>query len=95
MSPMAGVSVKASWETWALECGWDLGSRGKPSSRKFPSPGAGVGALGRPWLAILGGDLRVASPSLCALGVDFRVKNLLVDNKYYALQLWDTAGQER
>ncbi|XP_024899460.1 ras-related protein Rab-44 [Pteropus alecto] len=29
------------------------------------------------------------------VGVDFRVKNLLVDNKYYALQLWDTAGQER
>ncbi|XP_036104558.1 ras-related protein Rab-44 [Molossus molossus] len=29
------------------------------------------------------------------VGVDFRVKNLLVDNKCYALQLWDTAGQER
>lgn len=32
---------------------------------------------------------------LCVLGVDFRVKNLLVDNKTFALQLWDTAGQER
>ncbi|KAI5278983.1 Ras-Related Protein Rab-44 [Manis pentadactyla] len=29
------------------------------------------------------------------VGVDFRVKNLLVDNKWFALQLWDTAGQER
>ncbi|XP_066217534.1 ras-related protein Rab-44 [Saccopteryx leptura] len=29
------------------------------------------------------------------VGVDFRVKNLLVDDKCYALQLWDTAGQER
>ncbi|XP_012582780.1 PREDICTED: ras-related protein Rab-44 [Condylura cristata] len=29
------------------------------------------------------------------VGVDFRVKTLLVDNKYFALQLWDTAGQER
>ncbi|XP_052019982.1 ras-related protein Rab-44 isoform X2 [Apodemus sylvaticus] len=29
------------------------------------------------------------------VGVDFRVKNLLVDNKTFALQLWDTAGQER
>ncbi|KAM5326533.1 ras-related protein Rab-44 isoform 1-T2 [Glossophaga mutica] len=29
------------------------------------------------------------------VGVDFRVKKLLVDNKCYALQLWDTAGQER
>lgn len=32
---------------------------------------------------------------LRVLGVDFRVKNLLVDNKTFALQLWDTAGQER
>ncbi|XP_054424699.1 ras-related protein Rab-44 [Pteronotus mesoamericanus] len=29
------------------------------------------------------------------VGVDYRVKKLLVDNKCYALQLWDTAGQER
>ncbi|XP_037700479.1 ras-related protein Rab-44 isoform X2 [Choloepus didactylus] len=29
------------------------------------------------------------------VGVDFRVKNLLVDSKHFALQLWDTAGQER
>ncbi|KAB0359638.1 hypothetical protein FD754_003794 [Muntiacus muntjak] len=29
------------------------------------------------------------------VGVDFRVKNLVVDNKRFALQLWDTAGQER
>ncbi|XP_045150719.1 ras-related protein Rab-44 [Echinops telfairi] len=29
------------------------------------------------------------------VGVDFRVKTLLVDNKLFALQLWDTAGQER
>nr|XP_008538572.1 PREDICTED: ras-related protein Rab-44 [Equus przewalskii] len=29
------------------------------------------------------------------VGVDFRVKNLLVDGKCFALQFWDTAGQER
>nr|XP_030726750.1 ras-related protein Rab-44 [Globicephala melas] len=29
------------------------------------------------------------------VGVDFRVINLLVDNKRFVLQLWDTAGQER
>ncbi|KAL2791741.1 ras-related protein Rab-44 [Daubentonia madagascariensis] len=29
------------------------------------------------------------------VGVDFRIKNLLVDNKCFVLQLWDTAGQER
>ncbi|EFB14001.1 hypothetical protein PANDA_002211, partial [Ailuropoda melanoleuca] len=34
-------------------------------------------------------------PAPCVLGVDFRVKTLLVDHKCFALQLWDTAGQER
>ncbi|KAL6058938.1 hypothetical protein STEG23_022126, partial [Scotinomys teguina] len=29
------------------------------------------------------------------VGVDFRTKTLMVDNKNFALQLWDTAGQER
>ncbi|XP_006983204.2 ras-related protein Rab-44 [Peromyscus maniculatus bairdii] len=29
------------------------------------------------------------------VGVDFRTKTLVVDNKNFALQLWDTAGQER
>lgn len=47
----------------------------------------GVGHLE---LVVLGG-----LSLLCLLGVDFRVKNLLVDNKTFALQLWDTAGQER
>ncbi|CAJ0950807.1 unnamed protein product, partial [Ranitomeya imitator] len=29
------------------------------------------------------------------IGIDYRIKSLIVDNKQYALQLWDTAGQER
>ena len=28
-------------------------------------------------------------------GVDFQVRNILIDNHLIALQLWDTAGQER
>ncbi|XP_029801033.1 ras-related protein Rab-44 isoform X2 [Suricata suricatta] len=36
------------------------------------------------------------TPGLTAtVGVDFKVKTLLVDNKWFVLQLWDTAGQER
>ena len=29
------------------------------------------------------------------IGVDFKVKSLLVDNKRVKMQIWDTAGQER
>ncbi|XP_053313495.1 ras-related protein Rab-44-like isoform X2 [Spea bombifrons] len=29
------------------------------------------------------------------VGIDYRIKSLVVDNKRYILQLWDTAGQER
>ncbi|XP_053458835.1 ras-related protein Rab-44 [Nycticebus coucang] len=36
-----------------------------------------------------------ATGMTATVGVDFQVKNLLVDNKCFALQLWDTAGQER
>ena len=56
--------------------------------------GTGVYA-GQPWLQVLDGNVKAGLTPLCVLGVDFRVKKLLVDNKYYALQLWDTAGQER
>ncbi|XP_038604682.1 ras-related protein Rab-44 [Tachyglossus aculeatus] len=36
-----------------------------------------------------------ASGLMATVGLDYRIKNLQVDNKHFALQLWDTAGQER
>ncbi|XP_063153726.1 EF-hand calcium-binding domain-containing protein 4B-like isoform X2 [Candoia aspera] len=33
--------------------------------------------------------------ALYSAGMDYRIKNLLLDNKHFALRLWDTAGQER
>ncbi|KAM6191941.1 ras-related protein Rab-44 [Sarcoramphus papa] len=36
------------------------------------------------------------NPHLTAtVGLDYQVKNLIVDNKRFALRLWDSAGQER
>eukprot|EP01038_Epipyxis_sp_PR26KG_P012350 gene12350-16564_t len=32
---------------------------------------------------------------ISTVGVDFRVKNIVVDDKRIKLQIWDTAGQER
>ncbi|XP_074092500.1 ras-related protein Rab-44 isoform X2 [Macrotis lagotis] len=36
-----------------------------------------------------------ASGLTATVGMDYRIKNLVVDNRRFALQLWDTAGQER
>lgn len=27
--------------------------------------------------------------------IDFKIKKILIDNKWIKLQIWDTAGQER
>ncbi|XP_068852074.1 ras-related protein Rab-44 isoform X2 [Aphelocoma coerulescens] len=36
------------------------------------------------------------NPHLAAtVGLDYQIKNLIVDNKRFALRLWDSAGQER
>ncbi|NXO28378.1 RAB44 protein, partial [Cisticola juncidis] len=36
------------------------------------------------------------NPHLSAtVGMDYQIKNLVVDNKCFALRLWDSAGQER
>ncbi|KFP29177.1 Ras-related protein Rab-44, partial [Colius striatus] len=36
------------------------------------------------------------NPNLTAtVGLDYQVKNIVVDNKHFALRLWDSAGQER
>jgi small GTP-binding protein len=32
---------------------------------------------------------------VCTIGVDFKIKSLVVDRKRVKLQVWDTAGQER
>uniref|UniRef100_A0A8V1A3R6 RAB44, member RAS onco family n=1 Tax=Gallus gallus TaxID=9031 RepID=A0A8V1A3R6_CHICK len=36
------------------------------------------------------------NPHLAAtVGLDYQVKNLMVDNRHFALRMWDSAGQER
>ncbi|XP_069797311.1 uncharacterized protein [Narcine bancroftii] len=39
------------------------------------------------------GNFQLELPS--TIGIDYRVKTLMVENRYIALQVWDTAGQER
>ena len=31
----------------------------------------------------------------CTIGVDFKIRNIMIDNEIIKLQIWETAGQER
>ncbi|XP_033637356.1 ras-related protein Rab-15-like [Asterias rubens] len=35
------------------------------------------------------------TPHISTIGIDFKMKNLLLDDKRIRVQIWDTAGQER
>jgi Ras-related protein Rab-8A len=35
------------------------------------------------------------SSFITTIGIDFKIKKLLLDDKWVKLQIWDTAGQER
>uniref|UniRef100_G1TAS8 Ras-related protein Rab-18 n=2 Tax=Oryctolagus cuniculus TaxID=9986 RepID=G1TAS8_RABIT len=89
--------------------GMDSGEAGRPLTRGDHRPGEppvcpdyvfhviflGDSGVGKTSFLHLLHHNSFASGPTATVGVDFRVKTLLVDNKWFALQLWDTAGQER
>jgi len=40
-------------------------------------------------------DTSAVKSSISTIGIDFKFKNIMVDNKRVKIQVWDTAGQER
>lgn len=75
---------------WPVRLG-DLRAQWKPGSQAGGRHGC---LLGQVWARVQAVP-EVGLALLYFLGVDFRIKTLMVDNKCFALQLWDTAGQER
>ena len=44
---------------------------------------------------MLQGTLAFELRSVSVCSIDFKIKKILLDNKWIKLQIWDTAGQER
>ncbi|XP_040839209.1 ras-related protein Rab-44 isoform X2 [Ochotona curzoniae] len=107
--PGSSPSKEPRAESHPAEPGMDSESTGQNPSPGTPWPGEPQLHPDCVFHIIFLGDSNVGKTSFLHLlhhnsfavnlsatvGVDFRVKTLLVDNKCFALQLWDTAGQER
>lgn len=55
----------------------------------------GDAAVGKSSLLLKYVDDTFQDSYVCTIGVDFKIKSLVYDNKRIKLQVWDTAGQER
>lgn len=55
----------------------------------------GDSAVGKSSLLLRFADHNFSHNYVTTVGVDFKVKSMMVDNEKIKLQIWDTAGQER
>ncbi|KAG1667349.1 hypothetical protein FOA52_001407 [Chlamydomonas sp. UWO 241] len=55
----------------------------------------GDSGVGKSCLLLRFSDDTFTSSFITTIGIDFKIKKLLLDDKWVKLQMWDTAGQER
>ena len=55
----------------------------------------GESGVGKTCMLLRFADNKFEENFLSTIGVDFKVKEIMVDNKKVKLQIWDSAGQER
>mmetsp|Transcript_419 Transcript_419/g.1148 ORF Transcript_419/g.1148 Transcript_419/m.1148 type:complete len:219 (+) Transcript_419:335-991(+) len=55
----------------------------------------GDSGVGKSCLLLRFSDDQFTSSFITTIGIDFKMKKMLIDNKWVKLQIWDTAGQER
>mmetsp|Transcript_421 Transcript_421/g.1158 ORF Transcript_421/g.1158 Transcript_421/m.1158 type:complete len:207 (+) Transcript_421:803-1423(+) len=56
---------------------------------------AEIAGVGKSCLLLRFSDDQFTSSFITTIGIDFKMKKMLIDNKWVKLQIWDTAGQER
>ncbi|KAF5840580.1 Rab8/RabE-family small GTPase [Dunaliella salina] len=55
----------------------------------------GDSGVGKSCLLLRFSEDSFTSSFITTIGIDFKIKKIMVDNKLVKLQIWDTAGQER
>ena len=55
----------------------------------------GDSGVGKSCLLLRYSDDSFTSSFIATIGIDFKIKSILIDNSKVKLQIWDTAGQER
>lgn len=55
----------------------------------------GDSGVGKSCLLLRFSEDSFTSSFITTIGIDFKIKKILLDNKWVKLQIWDTAGQER
>ncbi|KAK9865773.1 hypothetical protein WJX84_006301 [Apatococcus fuscideae] len=55
----------------------------------------GDSGVGKSCLLLRFSEDSFTSSFITTIGIDFKIKKILLDNKWIKLQIWDTAGQER
>jgi len=55
----------------------------------------GDSGVGKSCLLLRFSDDTFTNSFITTIGIDFKIKNVHIDNKWIRLQIWDTAGQER
>ncbi|XP_062994430.1 ras-related protein Rab-44 [Elgaria multicarinata webbii] len=95
-----GEETKAKWE----DCQGNAGTKEtlKGTTAVCPQPDhvynvlfVGDSYVGKTSFLHRFQDDSFSANMIATVGMDYRLKNLFVDNKCFALRLWDTAGQER
>ena len=72
------------------EGGGRRGGRPFPPPPPVPPPG-----VGKSCLLLRFAEDSFTSSFITTIGIDFKIKKVLLDGRWVKLQLWDTAGQER
>jgi small GTP-binding protein len=72
-----------------------MSSRSKVYDNAFKLITLGNSGVGKTSLILRYCDSLFSPTFITSIGVDFKIKNLVIDDKRIRLNIWDTAGQER
>jgi Ras-related protein Rab-1A len=89
------MKKRNSWKSTKLVYGKGTNSNYCRMSEGYKVLLLGDAGVGKTSFLIRFVDGQFMPDSIATIGVDYKVKNVLLDDKPHKLEIWDTAGQER